>query len=222
MKLKNNSQFLKINNNNNNFKILIYLSFYLCLIIIGTFSNLTLIPIGIASINITSIIIVFAAAHIGFLGSLFSGLFLGICSLINALIKGRVLFIYPLISIFPRFLVGICFFVVLYLIEEKIIKKNVNIKNIKSKWLIFASYFFLGCFIALINTLFVTSGVFLHKSIFGLKEVKIAVSFKFWITSIYFNAIFEFLAMGMLTSFLAPFLVYLWKKRKKQIYSIYW
>ncbi|UUM19873.1 MULTISPECIES: hypothetical protein [unclassified Mycoplasma] len=152
--------------------------------------------------------------HLGFKGAIFGGLFLGFCSFFGAMTFGSILFIYPLISILPRFVLGFIVYWLCYQARKMI--DYASKKRKKNLWVIkLTCYFLVGALSALANTVFVTFGLFLHKLIFGLESIG---SFEIWIGLIWIQAIFELLSIGLLCLIMSSFL-YSLSSRKISFYS---
>ncbi|UUD36089.1 ECF transporter S component [Mycoplasmopsis citelli] len=209
--LKNKLNYLITKNKVfNSTSLVVYLAMWLSLFILLTFTRTGVIPLGPVSLNLITFLVILMGIHLGFKGSFFGGIFLGLCSFFGALTFGSFLFIYPLISILPRFILG--FFVYfLCKIAQKIVISYVDAKNQNRAFKVkLISYFFVGAFSALGNTIFVSIGLFTHKLIFGLEAIG---SLKAWLSLIWIQALFEFVSIGFLCMIMSGFLYELSSKK---------
>lgn len=190
--------------------VIAYLAFWLSLFILFTFSNIGIIPLGPVSLNLVTFLLVLCCAHLGFRGGFWGGVFLGCCSFFAAIVFGRVLFQYPLISVLPRILLGLVVFLLMNIAENTI--KKIKLKSTKKSFvgaMTILIYFFVGSFSALANTLLVTAGVFLQQGFFGDN----LFPFDEWVLLVWINAVLEFFAIGLITAMSSLFLFWLAQKR---------
>ncbi|OYD26713.1 uncharacterized protein DUF3816 [Mycoplasma testudineum] len=159
------------------------LTIYISLIFLLSFiPNTGYIQVFIFNITILPVFMVIAAVHLGWSGGSIIGLTIGIGSFLRAYIYGDAtnMFYFPDISILPRFLTG---FILGGLISKiiPVIKKQ-NIRTIA--FIIFA------ILAPLLNTMFVTSLIYLHNSIWPFPFMN-GRSLIVWLGLIYINFIVE-------------------------------
>ncbi|WP_051616725.1 hypothetical protein [Mycoplasmopsis sturni] len=194
---------------------LVYLSFYFALILLLSFTNIGLIQIGPIAINLVTFILIISAAHLGFWGSFFGGIMLGMASFLSALAFGRILFSYPDIAILPRLILGVLVFIYVKIAETLVFKKFRKNSNLFRFWIKTLVFVFVGILTAATNTFLVTVVIFIHKALFRLDAIG---SIEFWLALIWVNALLELIFLGLLSGVFATFLIRIAKNKRKNWY----
>ena len=152
---------------------LTHLSAYVAIIFILSFVPYTgYITVGTISITTIPFIIAMATYHLGFRGAITTAFTFGITSYLVALQIGSVIFVDPVVSIVPRFLLGF----VIYGIYKLLGKFKT--------W----KYVLLVSSTVIMNTVLVTTFIFISSTYYN---DSFKGSFYFWLTLIYINFIVE-------------------------------
>lgn len=163
---------------------IVSLGIYLALIILFTqVPFLGIWKFGPIEITIVPLIIGIATVHLGFIGGVYTGSFIGLFIYIAAITRGT-LFVPAThfeVAFLPRMATGFAVVGIYYLLGC-----NKNLKIWKVFIVIFSSAFF--------NTVFFTIYIF----IFGTYNSTFSMTLKAWVVAIWVNAIVEWIIAGAL------------------------
>ncbi|AKA50148.1 hypothetical protein VO56_02785 [Mycoplasmopsis gallinacea] len=171
-----------------------YLSIYFAIVLLlSLVPNLGYISLGDISITFAPIIIIIGCYHLEKLGASI-GFMIGLGSFIAALVFGRILFVFPDISIISRLLLGIIVYLIIKVLGKPKLWKTAII----------------GMATPLLNTFLVSAFILIHNEI---SDLNIGLTVKGWLTLIWINATAEFIFITIATLLLHPFLVYLYNQK---------